>query len=229
MVETLQAGLATVAHSALSPNQPEYQEIETRLPRYEYEPRKAAQLIEELGYQRGPDGKFRDAANQRLDVEILTSNQDVNQKTTAAVADFWQRIGVGVETEMYPPQRARDLEFHATRSGFLLLRHPMDVGGIRSRYRTADIPAPENRFVGGNLSRYSHPRLDALVDTYFVTVPIAERTRALGEIIYHIADQLPAMGLLYDANPLVASNRLVNWNYGRGSTAVWNVETWDVR
>src|SRR5438309_881351 len=71
MAETLVYGLGTVAHSFLNPNQPLYQDIEARLVRYDYDPRRAAQLIEAQGYMRGADGVFHDAAGTLLELNIM--------------------------------------------------------------------------------------------------------------------------------------------------------------
>src|SRR5205085_2292114 len=54
MVDTLQAGMTSVAHTFLSPNQPQYAAIEARVPRYAYDPARASQMLDGLGYRRGP-------------------------------------------------------------------------------------------------------------------------------------------------------------------------------
>src|SRR5207248_7338265 len=60
MADTLQFGVTPMAHSFMDPGQPAIREIEERyLVRYEYDPRRAAQLIEEVGYTKGPDGLYR--------------------------------------------------------------------------------------------------------------------------------------------------------------------------
>ena len=45
MVDTIQAGLAEVAHTYLGPDQREYGEVEGSIVRYDYDPRRAAQII----------------------------------------------------------------------------------------------------------------------------------------------------------------------------------------
>ena len=50
----------------LSPNAAEYKAVEPSLVKYEYDPQKATQMIEELGYTKGADGSLRDASGQRL-------------------------------------------------------------------------------------------------------------------------------------------------------------------
>jgi peptide/nickel transport system substrate-binding protein len=75
LVDSLQFGLTTVAHSFLHPNQPQNREIEAQLPRYDYDPRRAEQMIADLGYSKGASGFFRDASGERLSVELRTTAQ----------------------------------------------------------------------------------------------------------------------------------------------------------
>src|SRR5207248_6581696 len=70
MAETLMAGTVPAAHAFLSPSDPAYAAIESDIVRYDYDPRRAAELLEGLGFTRGADGGYRDTAGQRLGVEI---------------------------------------------------------------------------------------------------------------------------------------------------------------
>jgi len=57
-----------------------------------------------------------------------------------------------------------------------------------------------------------------------------ERTQALGEILFHIADQLTQMSLFYDAEPTMIGTRIANvgarWP---SSTQAWNAHAWEAR
>lgn len=226
MSDTIQAGLAPVAHSVIPPNTAEYREIEASVVKYEYDLRRAVQLIEGLGYTRGLDGIFRDASGQRLAVEIRTrQGDDLQEKTLHGVADYWQRIGVGTEILIFPALRANDREFRATRPAFEVVRQPGGTEAI-PRYHGAETPTAENGYRGVNRSRYRNPEFDALIDRFQVTIPLQERTRILGQIIHHMSDQLIALGIYWAVDPVMISNRLVNVtppNIG------WNAHEWDLR
>jgi len=231
MADALQAGLSSVAHSWLTPNQPQYRDIEAGITRYEFDARRAAQLIDEVGYARSPEGGFRDAGGQRLAVEIRTSaGDDLQEKAMFATADNWQRLGLGVDTSITPPQRSRDLEYRSTFPGFDLKSPPNDVRGLR-RLHSSQTPLPETNFGGGNSSRYISAEFDALLDRFAMTIPIQQRTQVLGQIIHHISDRLNVMGLFYDTQPVLIANRLQNVNTARGpgSSLTWNAHLWDVR
>lgn len=230
MVDSLMAGLTGVAHHLVLPREPEYQPISGRVARYDYDPRKATQLIEGLGYAKAADGSFRDAAGQRLAVELRTVSTDIAQKSTFATADAWQRVGVGVETVVIPAARQGDLHYRALYPGFQLFNQPNDLSAIPN-FHSSKVPVQENGYVGPNYARYGHPSLDALVDRYHVTIPRQERAEVVGQLLTEMADQLHVlMPLFYNGQPTVVGNRLVGVTAGgRRSTQTWNAHLWDVR
>ncbi len=122
LVDVLMAGLSQVTHSWIPPNDPRYGEVESLIVKYDYDPRRATQMIEGLGYLRASDGSFHDANGQRLGVEARTISLDVNRKSLLAVADFWQRVGVAADPVVVPTARQSDREYRATFPGFDLLR-----------------------------------------------------------------------------------------------------------
>lgn len=229
MTDTLQAGLAPVAHARLHPSEPEYPAVERAVVRYEYDPGRAMQLIEGLGYTRGADGVFA-RSGSRLSVQIRAGdNDDLPQKAMLSIADFWKRIGL--ETEPFVvPRQLDEPEFSATFPGFRIIRQPNDPSSLED-FRSSQAPVPENRFRGRNRPRYINADFDSLLERYFSTIPITERTQLLAEIERHISEQLIMMGLFYNTEPILIANRLVNAaaRKGSSSTHTWNAEQWDLR
>lgn len=231
MAEALNAGLVPVAHTFLGPGEPAYRDVEASIVRYDYDARETAQMLSGLGYAREPDGSYRDGAGQRLAVELRTSGElDIHHKAIAAVADDWQRIGISVDQVVMPPQRMRDNEYRATFPGFTLFRQGNDIDSL-TRLHSSRTPLPENGYrVTGNHSRYMSPQFDALLDRYFATIPKRERDTVLAQIVRHTTEQLTLMGLFYDTETTMISNRLLNASARhQGSTQAWNAEEWDVR
>jgi peptide/nickel transport system substrate-binding protein len=222
MAEVLQAGVGQVAHSYLFPSDPEYRETEASVVRYAYDPRRSMQLLEELGYVRRPDGAFQDQAGQRLSVDVNTTSADFNQKTILSVADSWQRIGVGVDVTIVPPQRARDLEYRANFPAFTMTGARNGVRTLRNLH-SSQTPLPETNYVGNNSSRYRSGELDGLIDTYFRTIPRPERILVLSQILRHVSENLNWMGLTYDVDSTAIGNRLKNVG-----PVPWNSHLWDV-
>jgi len=221
IVDTIQSGVTPVAHAFLSPNDPEFAAIQGDIVRYDYDPRQAARLMEEIGFSRAPDGFYRDTSGRRIAVEIWASAQS---KQMIATADGWRQAGIDAEPIVLPQQRWNDREHVAKFPAFRINRQPNAIVDLR-RFQGAQAPLPENNFVGLNYSRYMNADLDALVDRYFRTIPKAQRTRVMADILRHTTDALNVMGLYHDVQPTLVGNRITGLTT---PAAGWNAHLWDV-
>ena len=221
MAETIMAGVSPVAHTVIQPGVPEYAEVQDAAVKYDYDPRRAAQMIEGLGYTRGADGMFRDSANQVLTVNIQTTPEDNNLKPMYAAADYWSRIGVTSELDPIPPPRQRDVEYRANFPTFNL---QAGSGGVRNiqNLRSVDARLAENNYSGRNYARYMNPEFDALIDRYVSSIARAPRMDALRQVVRHMSDQLNILPLYYRAVPSLVSNRLQNV----GPDPTWHAHEW---
>ncbi|HZT07198.1 MAG TPA: ABC transporter substrate-binding protein [Chloroflexota bacterium] len=232
MVDTFVAGMSSVAHTYLSPTDPNYQTVAADVVRYPFDPQAAAQAIEARGYSPGTDSMLRDAANQPLRVEIRTTTGDtLRERIHLAIADAWQRVGVGVDTVVVSRQQAQDQEYRAQFPAFELSRNPNTLRDLPNLHSRA-ARLPENNFhgTGGtNYSRYTSPVFDTLIDQYFVTIPLPERLAVAHQIVSIIADQVTALGILYATDQNMIANRIQK-AYGRaeGSTETWNAYQWEI-
>jgi len=225
MVDTFSFGQSTIAHTFIHDIESDYRDIESSIVKYPYDPRRATELIEGLGYRKGPDGVFADAAGQRLSFEVRTSRG--SERILAALASSWDRLGVAVDQVVVPPQLDRDIEYRATFPGFEIVRR----GNYRwDLYRTLgslEAPTAETRFNGGNRGRYQNADLDRLLRAYDATVPLRERTQILGQIVNHVTDQVIVVGLYHGIDATVYGKRLNNvfGKYER-TTQAWNIHDW---
>ncbi len=224
IVDTMQAGVGGIAHHYIGPDWAEYQDVERSIVRYDYDQRRAAQLLEGMGFAKAADGVYRDPSGQRFTVEIRTTMVDINSKSSVTVADFWQRFGVPTEVAIVPPQRTNEREYRATFPGFELIRPTSTLTSFESR-RSSEVALPETNWAGANRSRYRNPEMDALIDRYFLTIPAPERTQILAQIVHHMTDQLVLMGIVYDPPLRLIGNRVHNVPAG----VPWNAHEWDVR
>ncbi len=219
LVDTLQHGLTLVAHSFLNPNRPEYRETESGIVRYDPDPRRTAQIMEELGFIRAADGGYRDSGGQRLAVEVRsTGGDDFRDKEVLSLADQWRRAGIETDVTFIPRQRATDREYRVTRPGFEMVSQGVDLSNFHSR----EVPTAESRWVGTNRGRYSNAELDALIDRYAVTIPFRERMAVLTQIVQHMTGQLVVMSLYYTPDATAIANRLRNVPGGDP----WNAHEW---
>ncbi|MBM2810825.1 MAG: hypothetical protein HW416_1584 [Chloroflexi bacterium] len=232
MADVLQGGMTPIAHSYFNTSLPRYRELDPYVVKYDFDPRRSIQLIESTGYVRGADGMFRDPSGERLTMDIRTSGQqELQTKAQLSVADYWQRVGLAVETLVISPQRRTDREYRATRPGFEVLSTPDEMKGLR-RAHSSETPLPENGFgKSGNNARYVNPEFDALIERFFSTIPVGERMQVLGQVLRHSSDQVSVIGLFHGTAPTMANNRLlgVGPRSAEETTVAWNVYAWDVR
>jgi peptide/nickel transport system substrate-binding protein len=229
LADTMAGGLAPVAHAIIPPDDASFAAIQDRIVRWPYDPRRAAQLIEGLGFTRGPNGVYRDASGENLAIEVRTTTNQANQKATFAVADGFQRIGIAGTPVVIPVQRLQDNEYRALYPGLELVNQPHGTEGIVNLLDSSAAPLPERSYRAPNKSRnrgqYVNPQYDALMERYLTTVPIAERMQVLGQLVHQQSNLQLVMGLYYSVDAIMMSSQLV----GVPPASGWNAHTWDVQ
>jgi peptide/nickel transport system substrate-binding protein len=231
MADTLQPGNVPLGHSFLSPLEPEWAFLESAIVRYTYDPARSLQLLENLGYTRGADGKLQDRSGQKLAFQIRTSQGDVTQeKGMFASADDWARLGVEVERFLVPPQRASDAEFRATYPAFDLKRQAGTMDYAKS-FHSRGIALPANNYlVSGNNSRYSRPEMDLAIDRYFTTVPWEQRMEVGRQIVNMLSDDVGWIGLYHLVAPGLIPSRVSGMPAAKTEAGQLDaIHEWDVR
>jgi len=217
-------GASQVAHSILLSNEENFQEGEQAAVKYEYDPRRAAELIEQMGYAKGADGVYRDPAGQLLSVEVQATDEAQNTKPMFAVADAWKRLGIDGQAAVIPIQRQNDRQYRASFPGFNLQGSTSGVARIKE-LTSSQARLPENNYTGRNYPRYANPESDGMVDRLFSSIPHQDRVRGLQQVIQHMTDQVVMVPLYYAPMPTMLSNRIVN----AGFDPTWNAHEWDVK
>ncbi|MEA2640840.1 MAG: peptide/nickel transport system substrate-binding protein [Chloroflexota bacterium] len=232
MVNTLVDGKTSVAHGVVTnPSRAdEFQATRDSVVQYPYDPRRATQLIEGLGYRKGTDGFYVDRAGQKITLEIRTTQGDVQQERAAfATAANWQAVGLTTETSLTPAARRNDFEYRFAFPAFDLRRQPLTPDQVTEKFHSANPPTAENNWRGGNYGRYSNPALDRLLEAYDVTIPTGPRMELYKQIAHVVTDQVVILGLFYDVEVTVTASRMKNVRTrtaGYGETVF--VHEWDV-
>jgi len=232
LADTLLPGMSGVAHSFVGPDQPWYNDVQPQVVKYDYNPRLARETIEGLGYTMGPDSFFHDASGQKLTIEARTNDGfDFHMKTLYPSADYWQRAGIGVDTLVLNRAQAQTPTIRATFPGFEVIRNPTAFDRLLI-FHSSQMRLPENNYVGSNYMNYKNPEWDNLLDRFFSTIPYGERTQVLGQIVHMMTDQLLVMGIIYESDPYLVANKIVNMNPPHGnvrSPEAWNAHEWDIK
>ncbi len=226
LADTLIGDGTGVPHGLVHPTETEYPQVQSSIVRWEYEPRRAAQLIESTGYTRATDGFYQDPAGRRLQLELNATPNDAHLKILATLGDAWSRQGIGVEQVVIPRQRSQDQEYRSTFPGLAVQGHPVGL----ERFHSREARLPERNYTGLNNTRYMNPELDGLIDHYFSTIPTADRNRFLAQIVHHVSDQVVVLPLAWRADPTAIASRLAHVAAkGPTATQAWNAYEWDAR
>jgi peptide/nickel transport system substrate-binding protein len=230
LAELLAYGYSDPAESSIQPTFLEYKSIEPQIVHYQYDVRGAQQTIESLGYSKGNDGMYRDAANQPLSIEVMATADDTNSKAAFAVLEYFRQAGVTPAPEIVPNQRARDLEYRANFRSFALQSgQGYGPDGVRALLST-DARVAERNYVGGNYVRYMNPEVDVLIEKYFTTIGFNDRMQVLGQLVHHTTENLIWMPLYWRVIPTFIGNRLIDVPAVSDVGAqYWNAHLWDLK
>ncbi len=228
MVDTIGYGLVPMAHGVIYPTLAEGKAAEPSAVRYDFDPRRAQQLIESLGMTKGGDGLYRDPSGQPMKIEVRATNSDINTKTLLSVSDYLQRVGLAIDQVVIPGQLVSDQEYRAKFSGLIINGGGGGATELEN-FHSAKVRTAESRYTGGNRAGYRNPEVDALIDRYTMTIPFGPRAELVKQITRHVTENLPQLPLFFDTWPGAASPKLVNARAASDGSQTWNIHLWDLK
>ena len=228
MAETIDYGLVPAANGMVYPTIVEGRETEPAAVRYEFDPKKAVQMLDGLGLSKGSDGFYRDPTGQPMRMEIRATNGEINPKTMFAVADYLQRVGLAIDTVVIPLQLVNDQEYRAKFPGLIVNGGgggAAELEAVHSR----NIRTAETNYSGANRAGYRDAEMDSLIDRYTTSIPMPQRMELARQITKNATENLPVLPLFFDAWPGAAAARMINAAAAGDTTQTWNTQDWDVR
>ena len=230
IVARLFDGRFTVAHSGVNPldwvHDNDVRQWPFDLPR-------ARALLDDAGWRPGPDGIRRNAAGERLTIELMTTAGNRSREAVQQVIQgMWRQAGIETRIRNEPPR----VLFGETLSRrrftgavmFAWISAPESVP--RSSLHSDEIPRAERNFSGQNYTGFRNAEMDALLEA----IPIEldrDRRRALWQRLQAIyAEELPAIPLWFRADAHVWPTWLdgVRPTGHLAPSSLW-VEEWRVR
>jgi len=200
---------------------------------YGYDPRRAAQLLEQQGW-RAIDGTLVNGSGERFET-TLTGTSESGQ-AVAAFSAYWRQIGVGMIEEILTPAQTQDREWRAKYSGFEYTANVPVRGFLSGRVAISQIPGSENRWTGSNRNGLVVPELDRLMKQFDATIDAGERTRverdmirlATGDAHFTFLFMYPHQWMVRSSVtgivPSKVASTLDDW-----PKVTWNVHEWDLR
>ena len=202
LVQTLFAGRQAVADSFVAPQDAGFTDD---LPRYPYDPQRAAALLDEAGWRAQPDGTRKDAAGNPLSLELATTAGNHSRELVEQVLQSqWKKIGVDIRIHNEParvlfgetlPHRKFDLAMYAWISA--------PENAPRSIFRSDEVPSQANGYAGENLSDYKNPEMDRIIDALEVELDPARRKELWSAAQRLYAADLPSLPLYFRSDAYI--------------------------
>ena len=194
IIKELLSGQATIANSIL----PEESWAYTPGTKYEFNPEKAKQLIQESGYK-----------GEKINFKISAGSTAISQYAQV-IQDSLKSVGINVEIETLELNTLLD----QLKQGQFQMTTAQWVGGnqdpifLRDLFETNE--SPDKKPGGRNRARYANPELDKIVNEAFNTVDRAKAKELYVKAQEIVSNDLPLFPLWYPANMVVAGKRIGN-------------------
>jgi peptide/nickel transport system substrate-binding protein len=227
--DRLFAGKQPVAHSAVHPLDWTHA---ADIPRYDYDPKRAAALLDEAGWKTGPGGIRRNARGETLSLDLMTTAGNKSRELVEQVLqDFWKRVGIEIRIRNEPARVLFGETVTRRRFSAMVMYAWLSAPESlpRTTLATASIPTEANNWAGQNYTGYSNPDMDRLIDAIEVELDRDKRGRMWAELQRLYATDLPVMPLYFRADAFI----LPKWLKGvrptghKYSSTYW-IEDWRV-
>ncbi len=223
-IETVLDGIGTPADSNIPPISWAYN---PNVRKYDYNPDKAKQLLDEAGWVVGPDG-VRTKDGMKLAFKLSTnSGNKIREKFQEIAKQEWEAIGAKVEIQNYEA---------ATLFGDILENIKFDiiifawVSGFDPDSKTLwhSKQIPDETGDGQNYVGYKNPRVDELLEAGLKETDIEKRKKIYWELQEILAEEVPYMFIYYYNNITAVPTSLVNFKVNpTQANNTWNIWEWE--
>lgn len=224
-IDTVLDGVGTVAHSCINSINWAFTDDVTK---YDYNPEKAKQILDDAGWKPGDDGvRVKDGV--RLSFQLSTnSGNKVREDFCNIAAQEWEAIGAEVEQKHYEA---------ATLFGDILdgLKFDIIVFGwvsgfdpdCKTLWHSEEIPDPETGATGQNYVGYVNPEMDRLLDEGLKETDKEKRKEIYAEVQKIISDDVPYLFVYFYNSVSAVPADLKNFKPNpTQANNTWNVWEW---
>jgi peptide/nickel transport system substrate-binding protein len=191
-------GKVPVAVSSVSPLDWVYDKTLEVVP---YDPKAAADLLDQAGWTVGEDGiRQRDGVRLSIDLQTTAGNR-TRERVEQVIQAQWKALGVEVVIRNLPPRvlfgDVLDQRKFTGLALFAWISAPENPP--RSTLHCEEIPSAENGWRGQNYTGYCNPEMDRLIDSVEVELDESKRAEIWRQIQQLYAHDLPALPLYFRA------------------------------
>ncbi len=202
-------------------------------PAWQYDPKKANELLDAAGWKMGPDG-VRVKDGKKFAITFRTSVNAVRDKESQIIKQNLKEVGIAVELKPVdssiffgqpdnPDARARfetDLEMLTDGTA------SPDMQGWLAQFTTDRIAAKANGWKGTNHMRWSNPDYDATIKELSGTLDATKRQEMFKKADGIVVGDYALIPLVARTSLSAYAKGLDGVNPGSWASNVWNIAHW---
>ncbi len=192
--EPVTAGYGLMTDTFTHPLADYYEAVDRAVTKYRHDPRRAHQLLEDVGFALGRDGFWAGPTGDRITLEVWFIAGSTNERENAIFVESLRRFGIDATSHVWGVQSTSN-EARSKLPGIFAGAGGEGIGF--TRYHGKEIPRPENRWTGNNRGGYVNPEIDRLVDAFEITLERSERIQQIVQMERIISQEVPTILLYY--------------------------------
>lgn len=198
----------------------------------EYNPQKAAELLEQAGWLDANGDGAREKEGVELRLEFQTSIQNLRQRTQEQVKKDLEAIGFAVELKQIdssiffgPPTDTTDTrrQFYSDLEEFAFSNKSPDPTAYMAGWSCDNIAQKENDWALPNWARYCKPEFDNLFNQVVTELNPDRRIELFVQMNEMLINDMAVIPLVQLANPVAVGADLRGYDF-----TAWDVEVWDI-
>jgi peptide/nickel transport system substrate-binding protein len=228
IVRQLFQGRQAVSDTYLPPRHPGYTD---RVERYPYNPDRARVLLKAAGFFPDLDGILRDAAGNRLVLELnTTAGNRLREQIAQIIQADLRKVGIGLTIKNYPARvLLSDVTNKRSFPGLVMYAWILSpTSDCDSLYTSDGIPRARNGWAGQNYPGYANPEMDTRCKAASREIDEGKRNALLNDTAIIFSRDLPAIPLYVRAQVAASKTGLHNFVAVQlsGTYETWNVHRW---
>ena len=228
--EELFEGHQPVAHTNINPlDWIHWKDV----PKYNYQPKKAAMLLDAAGWSIKKNGIRFNSAGEKMILELMTTAGNRTRELVEQVLQSqWKQLGIDIRIRNEPARvffgQTVTQRWFGGFAMFAWISAPESVP--RSTLHSKHIPTKDNNWAGQNYTGFRNSEMDYLIEKIEVELDRQKRGKLWRRFQEIYANELPVIPLYFRANAYI----LPNWLTGvtptghLGTTTLW-IENWAVK
>ncbi|MBM2812935.1 MAG: hypothetical protein HW416_3694, partial [Chloroflexi bacterium] len=230
LVDAMVDGQSPVSQTFIPPDDARWDWVKDVVSTYDYDPRRAQELLAEVGWRKAADGAMVNASGERASF-VLETTGGALQRIGTIVSDNWRATGLGVDEVVLSPGEARETRRIAQFPAVMTSSIPLSFEFNLERLHNRRCPTEQNRWTGANAGCYDSPDHDRIADALVTAIEPAEQRRLWRELVSHETELLPALPLFFNVTVTLFREGVtgVKGDTKPRTNMTWNVAEWDIR